>query len=528
MIGPKTPSSLELSAGPRPGRLARACHSALNGRRLFLVSNRGPVEYVVTRDSQVKAHRGSGGVVTALAALAQHVELTWIAAAMTEGDRRVAADPSLRRDSSALPPGLAIRPLVIPEKVYHRYYNVFSNPLLWFLQHYMLDPAYSTLVVDQGARRAWERGYIAANRAFAEKLKEETAGPSLPPVVMVQDYQLYLVAGLARELGVNATFQHFVHIPWPAPDYWKFLPHDMREAICAGLAANDVVGFQTPDYARNFLSSCEEFLADATVSHADQTIRMDGHVCRVRSYPISIDVTEVRRIADSRAARRYRQELKRRRGDKTIVRVDRLEPSKNIVRGFEAYGSLLERRPELVGKVKFLAFLVPSRTRLAEYQRYRKAVLEAIERINGRFAQPDWQPIEVFYENNYAQAIAGMSLADVLLVNPIMDGMNLVAKEGPIVNERNGVLVLSEGAGVHHQLGEAALSVASGDVEGTADALYQALVMPEEERILRLRRLREAIEAEDLDWWILRQFEDLADIVGDSQRPDEDRLLAVS
>ncbi|MGH2459683.1 MAG: alpha,alpha-trehalose-phosphate synthase (UDP-forming) [Chloroflexota bacterium] len=522
------PTTATFQANGRRRKLVETCQAALQGRRLFLVSNRGPVEHVITHDGQIKTHRGSGGVVTALAALAQQVELTWIAAAMTEGDRRVAADPSLSGDSGALSARLSVRLLAIPEKVYQRYYNVFSNPLLWFVQHYMLDPAYSTLLVDQSARRAWERGYVVANRAFAEKLKDETAGLSQPPVVMVQDYQLYLVAGFARELGVNATFQHFVHIPWPAPDYWKFLPHDMRAAICAGLAANDVVGFQTPDYARNFLSSCEEFLDGAIVSHDDQTIRVDDHICRVRSYPISIDVTGLRRLADSRAVRRYREELRRRAGEQTIVRVDRLEPSKNIVRGFEAYGNLLERRPELVGRVKFLAFLVPSRTRLEEYQRYRKAVLDAIERINGRFARPGWQPIEVFYENNYAQAIAGMSLADALLVNPIMDGMNLVAKEGPIVNERNGVLVLSEGAGVHHQLGEAALSVASGDVEGTADALYNALVMPEAERALRLRHLREAIAAEDLDWWIRRQFEDLADLVAVPEQPSEDRLLAVS
>ncbi len=464
--------------------------------------------------------------MTALAALAQQVDLTWIAAAMTEGDHRVAADPSPRVEFSPLPSGVTFRLLALPETVYQRYYNVFSNPLLWFLQHYLLDPAFSTFTVDRTARRAWERGYIPANRAFAEGLKAETEGLAAPPVVMVQDYQLYLVASLARELGVRATFQHFVHIPWPAPDYWKFLPHDMREAICAGLAANDVVGFQTPDYARNFLGSCEEFLPAATVSYDDQTVRVGDHLCRVRVYPISIDVAGLRRTADSRAVRRYRHELKRRCAEKTIVRVDRLEPSKNVVRGFEAYGNLLERWPELIGQVKFLAFLVPSRTRLAEYQRYRKAVVEVIERINGRFAQPDWQPVEVFYENNYAQAIAGMSLADVLLVNPIMDGMNLVAKEGPIVNERNGVLVLSDGAGVHHQLGEAALSVASGDVEGTAEAIHAALVMPEEERILRLRRLRQAIEMEDLDWWIRRQFEDLADLGSDD--PDTDRLLAVS
>lgn len=478
---------------------------------LLLVSNRGPVEYRLAPDGQIQGQRGSGGVVTALSGLARLIDVTWIAAAMTEGDRRFAADPAQAPALTSLPPRLRVRLVAMPEKVYDQYYNVVSNPLLWFLQHYLLDPIRGPHI-DATGRRAWHQGYVVANRAFAAAIHAETERTATHPIIMLQDYHLYLVARFARELGVQATFQHFTHIPWPAPEYWTFLPLDMRRAILTGLLANDIVGFQTPASARNFLATCRAFLPRARIDWEAQSVALGAQVCRVRTYPISVDVAGLRRLSLQPTVQRYRDTLAPRFGEQTIVRVDRLEPTKNILRGFEAYELLLERHPAYVGRVKLVAFLVPSRTGLAEYQRYHAAVLAAIERIQARFSQPDWQPIELFYENNYAQALAGMSLADVLLVNPIADGMNLVAKEGPIVNRRHAVLILSEGAGAHHQLGHAALSVAPGDVEGTADALHVALSMPTEERAARHQQLRQAIEAEDLDWWIRRQIEDLADL----------------
>jgi trehalose 6-phosphate synthase len=506
---------------PGSSQLGDVCRRTLGNRSLVLVSNRGPIEHIVTANGAIQTRRGSGGVVTALAGLCRSVPVTWLAAAMTEGDRRVARDPHLAPAEDGYP-SLTCRLVDLPPKVYHQYYNVISNPLLWFLQHYMLDPA-SGLHVDAARRRAWENGYVAANRAFAEALKTIVDRQTAPPVVLLQDYQLYLVAGFARELGVRALLHHFVHIPWPTPHYWTFLPQDLRQAICAGLLANDSVGFQTPESARNFLETCAQFVPGASVDVDAGTIRVADHRCRAASYPISIDVAGLRRLADGKAVRSYQEALRPRFAQQTIVRVDRLEPSKNLVRGFEAYASLLERHPELIGQVKLVAFLVPSRARLAEYQRYRQSVQQVVEQIQGRFARPDWRPIEIFYENNYAQAIAGMALADVLLVNPFADGMNLVAKEGPIVSQRNVVLVLSEGAGAYHQLAGAALPVASGDVEGTAEALYTALTMPEIERAERLRKLRQAIEAEDLEWWARRQIEDLGQLI---DRPSDREVLA--
>ena len=498
-----------------PPRLADVCQAVLGQRRLILVSNRGPIEHHLTPTGEIEARRGSGGVVTALAALGQAVKVTWIAAAMTEGDRRVAQSVGSVTSEAAFP-GLTSRLIDLPSNVYHPYYNVISNPLLWFLQHYMLDPA-AGAQIDAARRHAWENGYVVANRAFAAALRSEVSPDAPPPIVLLHDYHLYLVAGFARAQGIRAVLHHFVHIPWPTPHYWTFLPPDIRQAICSGLAANDSVGFQTPESADNFLETCARFVPGAKVDHTRSTVTLHDHVCHVGRYPISIDVAGLRRLANGKAVRHYQEALRPCFGEQTIVRVDRLEPSKNLVRGFLAYERLLEQHPNLVGKVKLVAFLVPSRTQLAEYRRYRREVQEVVERIHGRYTRPEWRAIEIFYENNYPQAIAGMSLADVLLVNPFADGMNLVAKEGPIVNKCKGVLVISEGAGAYHQLAEAALGVAAGDVEGTADALYRALTMPEAERADRLQRLRRVIEAEDLDWWARRQIEDLGGIISRQQ-----------
>jgi trehalose 6-phosphate synthase len=288
----------------------------------------------------------------------------------------------------------------------------------------------------------------------------------------------------------------------------------IREGIVAGLAANDVVGFQTARYAHNFLRTAETFLHGATVDYRSATVTLaDGHVARVRSYPISIDTEATRRVATTpRAIRRADALLAAARGP-VIVRVDRLEPSKNILRGFAAFETLLQRNPRYRGRVTFLAFLVPSRTGLREYGHYAREVQATIDRINARFSRAGHRPIQLFFENDYAQALAGLAIADVILVNPLVDGMNLVAKEAAIVSRRNAAIVLSETAGAHDQMADGVIPVAPADVVGTADALRDAIEMPEEERALRLERLRVGVEREDITWWLRHQLSDLAEII---------------
>ncbi len=248
------------------------------------------------------------------------------------------------------------------------------------------------------------------------------------------------------------------------------------------------------------------------MDYKEGTVWFEHHLTRAKAYPISVDVVNLKSLASSSKVQEYERKLRPLCGEYTIVRVDRSEPSKNIVRGFKAFDLLLEHYPHLRGRIKFLSFLVPTRTYLNQYNRYKQEIDKLVEDINIKYGCEDWRPIEVFYENNYLQAIAGMRLYDVLFINAVIDGMNLVAKEGPIVNGREGVLVLSETVGAHEQLGKYALSVAPADLEGTAEALYTALNMSRKDKSERAAALRKSIEEEDITRWLQSQLEDLAEL----------------
>jgi trehalose 6-phosphate synthase len=287
----------------------------------------------------------------------------------------------------------------------------------------------------------------------------------------------------------------------------------MRNSIFESLCACDLVGFQSRWDARAFLEGCEGFVAGAAVDYAGGTVTVGGHTARVRVYPTSVDVAEIRQIASSPRTQEFLQRMESVRSPHTIVRVDRTEPSKNITRGFRAYQILLQEHPELHGQVTFLAFLVASRTHIKQYERYQDEITSLVKGINAEFGRPDWQPVQVFTENNYTQAMAGLRVYDTLMVNPVVDGMNLVTKEGPVVNDRNGVLLLSEASSAYDQLQVGALGVAPADLQGTADALYQAITMSADERQRRGEALVEAIEREDVTQWLLSQMEEIADLL---------------
>ncbi|GAG79710.1 unnamed protein product, partial [marine sediment metagenome] len=292
----------------------------------------------------------------------------------------------------------------------------------------------------------------------------------------------------------NLVIQHFIHIPWSSPSYWQLLPSSMRQAIFRSLCAADIVGLQTGRDVLSFLHGCETFIDEAEVDYGQQTVDINGHIVGVKAYPVSIDVVGLKELVSSTKLKEYEERLSPLYGEQTIVRVDRAEPSKNIIRGFRAFDMLLERYPQFLGKVKFIAFLVPTRTSLKPYQRYMLEVTQLIEAINKKYGSEEWHPIDLFYEDNYIQAMAGMCHYDVLLVNAVIDGMNLVAKEGPTVNNCDGVLILSETTGAHQQLGQNALTVAPTDLEGTTQALYAALTMPPDERHGRATGLKRSIE----------------------------------
>jgi len=493
--------------------LTELCEAVFSQRPLILVSNRGPVEHQMSGDGRPEARRGSGSVVTAFNSLAQKFEFTWVASAMGEGDRVVSENGQGPHIKSPLPGHeINLRYVVTPRRVYHKYYNILCNPLLWFLQHYMWNPPYNPNV-DAAVHDAWESGYIPVNQAFANAVISEAQALEQAPIVIGHDYHLYLMPEFVRKEVPEAVIQHFVHIPWPTPQYWHMIPDYIIRRICESLCTTDLLGFQTIGDVRCFLDTVEEFVPDVTVDRTSHTVARNGRTTSVKVYPISINVEEVQRIANTPRALDYENRLSADTGDVTIVRIDRAEPNKNIVRGFRAYELMLTRYPELKGKVKFLAFLVPSRTHIRQYQRYMDEIQQVIQQINNNHGTDDWQPIVPFIENNYTQAIAGMKLYDVLLVNTIIEGMNLVAKEGPVVNNRDGVLVLSHSSGVYQQLSDGAISVSPTDIEGTMEALHQAITMSAEDRKARAARMLNSVCREDINHWLYQQMNDISGIL---------------
>ena len=364
-----------------------------------------------------------------------------------------------------------------------------------------------------------DRGYRTVNHALADTILEETRDDHRP-VVMLQDYHLYLAARYIRERRPDSLLLHFNHIPWPSVDSWLVLPQPLRRAICEGLLANDICGLQTDRYARNFLDTVEAFVRDARVDPAGRHVRWRGRTIWVRAYPISIDPDSLTDFSRGPEVARRRRELSDRLDragrPKLIVRVDRLEPSKNALRGFLAFEALLKRRPDMRQRVRFLAIQSISRGNVPEYARYAAAVREVVARVNG-MTDPDEAPIWLLDGSEYALAIAALSLADVVLVNPVVDGMNLVAKEATIVG--HAAIVLSETAGAAEQMAMDALPVAAADVAGTSEMLEVGLEMPADERARRLRRLRASVRQEDLAWWLARQLRDLSAVATGGRPP---------
>lgn len=505
--------AMNLSAGGSPGDESRShweTFAAYTARTLqewspIIASNRAPYEPTPAGGMR----RGSGGLVTAMLTVAGATGATWVACARTEAERRLAQKGDAVVIAHAHQAPITIRHAQTDSTSYEEYYAVIANPLLWFIQHYLWHLAYEP-VVDQRIHHAWENGYVATNQHLADAVIGVARGALRPPLVLTQDYQLYLAPRMIRDQLPDATLQQFIHIPWPTPQYWTVLPKAMRDAIIDGLLANDLVGFQTKRDVRNFLMSCDELMG-LRVDHRDGAVLHRGRVVWVRAYPVSIDVAALTRLAASPGVAAEDARLAAWRPEKLIVRIDRTDPTKNIIRGFLAYERMLINHPEMVGTVQFWAFLQPSRQDVAAYREYLQRIRSTVERINAELNQPGWQPIRLELQENLKRAAAAYKSFDVLLVNPIYDGMNLVAKEGMLLNTMDGVLVLSENAGVHEQLGKYAVSINPFDVDATADALYRGLTMPLEDRRARGEEIRRQVRSDDILHWLRCQLDDIRD-----------------
>ncbi|WP_416484195.1 alpha,alpha-trehalose-phosphate synthase (UDP-forming) [Streptomyces sp. CL12] len=471
--------------------------ASTHGAEVLVASNRGPVSYETGEDGSLRAKRGGGGLVSGLSAIGPETNAVWVCAALGDGDRA-----AVRRAEGGLLPeadtgGQRVRMLDIDPEVFAAAYNGIANSVLWFV-HHMLYQTPLEPVFDAEFRRQWA-AYEAYNRAFAKALAEEAGDGA---AVLIQDYHLALAPRMLRRLRPDLRIGHFSHTPWAPAEYFRLLPDDIAAQLLTGILGADRAAFLTRRWADAFTECCHAVLGPgipAGTRIGVHGLGADADFLRERSH--RPDVAE--RMAALRA------EIGE--GRRTIVRVDRTELSKNIVRGLLAYRQLLDEHPEWREKVVHVAFAYPSRQDLAVYRDYTAQVRRVAEEINSAYGTPGWIPVVLHVKDDFARSLAAYRLADVALVNPIRDGMNLVAKEVPVVSDEGCVLVLSREAGAHEEMGEDALTVNPYDITGTAETLHTALTMPAEERAERSKRLAAAGTALPPARWFLDQLGALDD-----------------
>ncbi|MDQ1674388.1 MAG: trehalose 6-phosphate synthase [Frankiaceae bacterium] len=503
---------------------------------LVLLSHRGPVSFGRDGDRRT-ATKGSGGLVTALLGLAEHLsDAVWVCAASSDEDIAIAREAEGRSvqvqtspqlllvDEGTAPDdegrALEVRMIETDPWAHEAFYTVVSNPILWFIQHGLYGLTFAP-VLTANEHAAFTDGYVAVNSAFADAVAEEVEARGGRALVMLQDYHFYLVAGDVRKRCPEALLSHFIHIPWPGPDSWRVLPPYMRDKLLLGLLGSDVVAFHTERYARNFVHCCSELLG-LRVDLDALTVEVDGRTVYARHYPISVDPAALEAVAatdevaahvatltDTYLASREESGEPEDPPRRLVVRVDRTDPSKNVVRGFLAFGQLLDQHPELAGSVSFLALLQPSRTDVPEYSDYIATIGAVVAEINAKHTRHGQQPIDLRMVEDFPLAVAAYSICDVLMVNALADGMNLVAKEVPVVNERSGVLALSENTGAHEELGAFAVTLYPFDIQQMADGLYEALTMPQADRARLLAAAAAQVRENDVSAWLSAQLRDL-------------------
>jgi trehalose 6-phosphate synthase len=460
---------------------------------LLLASNRGPVSFA----EDGTARRGGGGLVSAISHAAAPNGTVWVCAALSDADRQAARVDGGRLHVDVAP--TAVRMLDIDPVTFDRAYNAVANSMLWFVSHLLYatptSPAYG-----ERSRREWE-AYTAYDDAFAAALAEEAAPGA---AVLVQDYHLSLTPRQPRERRPDLRISHFSHTPWAPPEYFRLLPDVIAVDLLTGLLGADAVGFNSSRWADAFARCCVDVLG---ASYDGKTVTYGGRTTRVDVHPLGVDGPELAARAAEADVTSKLPAIRELAGDRQLIlRVDRTELSKNIVRGLEAYRELLRRWPEHRERVVHLAFAYPSRHDLPEYREYTGAVQRVAREVNEEFATPGWVPVHLEVKDDYPRSLAAMQLADVLVVNPLRDGMNLVAKEGPVLSDNGVGLVLSREAGAADDLGPDALLVNPYDVSQTAEALHEALLMDRSQRAERSKRLAEAAMAFPPSRWLADQL----------------------
>src|SRR3954447_2231989 len=447
--------------------------------------------------------RGGGGLVSGLSAVARDRDALWVCAALSPADRRAAqqADGGRLDQAGHDIGGMAVRMLDIDPTTFHRAYNAVANSTLWFVHHHLYDTANSPHF-DRRFRREWD-SYVAYGEAFARALADDAAQGAK---VVVQDYHLTLTPQMLREKRPDLRIGHFSHTPWATLDYFRLLPDEIARDVLCGVLGADHAGFLSPRWAEAFMECCAAVLG-ARVDMDARTVEVDGRITHIGVHPLGVDAAFLRNRASQADVEARRTALLDAIGDRAVLlRIDRTELSKNIVRGLAAYRELLRTRPEWRGRVVHLAYAYPSRHDLPEYREYTAAVQRIAAEIEDEFATDEWTPLDLAVTDDFPRSLAAYRIADVLVVNPIRDGMNLVAKEGPVLSEKGVTLVLSREAGAANDLGADALLVNPFDVSQTAEAMHAALLMDKEKRKARSERLAAAATALPPTQWFEEQL----------------------
>lgn len=449
-------------------------------RPVVIVSNRGPVAFQRSADGGLVGRRGAGGLVSGLAPLVAGTDAIWVAAALSAEDREAATSGVIQAD------GLRVRTVDLPADDLRLAYDVVSNQTLWFAHHGMLDH-YREPTFDAAWHTAWS-AYRRVNVAFAAAVAELAPEGA---VVLVQDYHLVLVAATLASSRPDLVCVHFSHTPFARPAELAVLPLGVRTEVMEGLAAHRACGFHSERWA----------------GAARGCARAVGTELRTFVGPLGPDPADLASSAAAPGCQESLARLDQLIGDRVfLVRVDRIELSKNILRGFLAYDHLLTDRPEWRARVVFGAFVYPSREGVEAYRRYREDVDAVITDINERWGTEDWQPIVYEPDDDYLRSVAALRRADAVVVNPIRDGLNLVAKESVLLNERDAVVLLSEGAGAWDELGGDVVEIDAYDVVAAADALHRALTMGRDERSSRAARLRRTVAERTPARWLADQL----------------------
>ncbi len=485
--------------------------SSLEAESVIVVSNRQPYrhrfESTADGEKSVAVDRPTGGLTAGLDPVMQRLNGTWIAWGDGDADRTVSnSDGQVRVPPEE--PTYTLQRVWLSEADVAAYYYGYSNQALWPLCHVSLE---NTQFDIQQYRR-----YRAVNETFAETIVEHTTSES---VIWFQDYHLACAPGMVREqCGDEQFLLHFWHIPWPTVPVFRICPQ--ARALLKGLLGNDLIGFHVSEYCRNFCNCVSELLEDSSVDVAAGEITYNGRTTAVRAYPMGVDAERIKRrslnVAES-AWRTFKADWGIDPDVRLVLGVDRLDYTKGIPERLRSLERLWEERPRWRGRFTYVQKGSESRSQIEAYQQLQQTVREISARINERFGTDEWQPVVLIDAALSREQLSGLyRYSDVALVTPLRDGMNLVAQEYVAAQvDDDGVLILSELAGSHEQLGDAVLSINPYDISGQADAIERALTMPEAERRHRCRRLRRSVHENDLTAWLEDVFSTVSDCKSD-------------